>query len=69
MPFIRILSTISILLLAGCSDSKTADSKQSPGKDHIFQGQARALEKAKGVEQTVQDAAEQQRRAMDREDQ
>lgn len=69
MPFFRILSAISFLLLAGCSDSKTADSKEPSGKEHVFQGQARALEKAKGVEQTVQDAAEQQRRAMDRQDQ
>lgn len=69
MPFFRILSAISFLFLAGCSDPKTADTKEQPGKGHIFQGQERALEKAKDVEQTIQDAAEQQRRAMDRQDQ
>lgn len=69
MSFLCGLPVIAFLLLAGCSDSKAPDTAEQTRKGHIFEGQARALEKAKGVEQGMQDAADRQRRAMERQEQ
>jgi hypothetical protein len=69
MPIFRTIAAISVLALAGCSNQKDADSKEQVRKEHIFQEQARALEKAKGVEQVMQDASAQQRRLVDGQEQ
>jgi outer membrane murein-binding lipoprotein Lpp len=69
MSILRIAVVISTLALAGCSNQKDADAEEQIRKGHIFQDQARALEKAKGVEQAMQDASAQQRRQMDNQDQ
>jgi len=69
MSMLSVLAAISILVLSACSDRKEPSVKEQVRKEHIFQGQERALEKAKGVEQTLQDAATQQRGLIDRQDQ
>ena len=69
MSISRILMAASFLTLAACSDRQPAVSEKHSPKDHVFQGQADALGKAKGVEQTLQDAATQQRITIERQEQ
>ena len=62
------ISLIMVLLLLGaCSsadDPPPTPNTESAG-DHVFSGQQRAMEKAKGVEQTLSEAAAQQQREID----
>lgn len=53
---------VLILCLAGCGDSAQPPSPQTG----LFAPQRDALEKAKGVEQTVQDQAERQKEDIER---
>ena len=66
--FLLLSAVISTLAFSACSERIDAAQEQAAG-EHIFQGQARAIKKAKGVEQTIQDAATQQRSLMDRQEQ
>lgn len=68
MSFLHSLIAIPVLTLAACSDQNSAESREQIPKEHFLQDQVRALEKAKGVEQTLQDASVQQRRILDSED-
>lgn len=68
MVFLRVLSAMALAIIAGCSDPKAASNEQPPGKAHLFQAQENALQKAKSVEQTLQDAADQQRGALERQE-
>lgn len=69
MVFLRVLSAMAFAIIAGCSDPKAVSDEQQPGKKHLFQAQENALQKARSVEQTLQDAADQQRRALERQEQ
>ena len=51
------------LLLAGCGDSQQA---AAPPPAKLFEPQREALDKAKGVEQTVGQQAEQQKQEAER---
>ena len=68
-PTLAILATISVIFLSACSDREPPAVKEQVDTDHIFKTQERALEKVRGVEQTLQDAATQQRNLIDRQDQ
>jgi hypothetical protein len=69
MVLLRVLPAISFLVIAGCSDPNAVAVEAAPGKEHVFQAQENALHKARGIEQTLHDAAAQQRREIDRQDQ
>jgi hypothetical protein len=57
-----ILVGSSMLLLGACSSGE-------PPQDGVWKTQTEALEKAREVEQMLQDAAQEKRRAMERETQ
>jgi hypothetical protein len=54
-------------LLAGCSggDEPVPAQKGTVSEDNVFKPQVDALNKAKGVEQLIQDSAEQQRQDVE----
>ena len=59
----HLLTIFLIVLLSACSDnSSTSDNKSNKT---VIDSQIRALEKAKGVEEQVLDAAQQQRAVID----
>jgi hypothetical protein len=68
MSGIRKLYVIAVLVLAGCSDQHDIAIGEQAHKNHLLQDQARALEKAKGVEQGMRDASARQREHIDGED-
>ena len=56
------------LLLQGCSDQSYVEEKTSTEKlsdDNVFKGYESALDKAKDVEQTIMDSAEQRKREIE----
>lgn len=57
------LGAILVVVMGGCSggEEPAAQAPISVPKEHLFQAQADALEKAKGVEQMLQQAAAAQR--------
>lgn len=59
-----MLATLWISM-SGCSGGDEKVAVQQPKEDHLFQVQADALEKAKGVEKMLQDAADAQRRSIE----
>ena len=55
------------LLFQGCGDQSYVEEKPQSGKlseDNIFKDYETALDKAKGVEQTIMDAAAQRQKEM-----
>jgi len=65
-----ILIVMSLTLISSCSNEQavvvhksTQDRKLSD--DNVFKGYETALDKAKGVEQTIQDAADLRRKEME----
>ena len=55
-----------LLALGGCSgDEEPLATSEKPVQDHLFKAQAMAMEKAKGVEQMLQDAADAKRREIE----
>ncbi len=64
--FFQILCCLSLLLLNACSDDKQENSAhEASGDSQILKSQIQALEKAKGVEQVIQDRADQSRQTID----
>jgi hypothetical protein len=55
----------AVLAVCGCSAGDDQASQPPPVDHTVFKDQVRALDKAKGVEQTLQDAAQRQRRQID----
>ena len=47
----------AILLTVGCSNEKEHIQDRELSDDNVFKGYADAMDKAKGVEQTIHDAA------------
>ena len=59
---VSVLITVAALGIAACTDEPPpAESERAT----IFESQTRALERAKGVEQVIQQGAAEQRRAID----
>ena len=65
---LAVLSTVTVLFLSACTDREQPAAKEQVDTDHIFKTQERALEKSRGIEQTLEDAAAQQRILMERQD-
>ncbi len=61
-----ICLAVVMLLLAGCGDNKP---QLAPPPPKLLEPRREALDKAKGVEQTVDQQAEQQREDVDRQTQ
>jgi hypothetical protein len=59
-----IAITLSALLLPGCDDGKP-----QPPPPKLFESQRNAMDKAKGVEDTLQQQADQQLQAIDQQTQ
>ena len=73
-----VLAAMLVALLAGCAKSGSDDLKEQAGAtqdkakvsaDHVWKAQVTALDKAKGVEQTLMNAAQEQRQAIDKQSQ
>jgi hypothetical protein len=64
MPHPALLLLVA-LSLAACARQADEPKTASDPHDHVWSTQTRALEKARGVEQTVQDSAARQREAAD----
>ena len=56
---------ITLFLISGCSSSSDETSTETIQKEHFASDQKRALDKAKGVEQLLQDNADQRQREID----
>jgi hypothetical protein len=62
---INVLLIVLGLFLTACSDNDHSSSESKQPVKTIIDPQLKALEKAKGVEQQLLDAAEQQRKLID----
>ena len=56
-------------MIGGCSSGEDTASPEQSSKEHVFSDQARALEKAKGVEKVIQSGADRQRQAIEEQSQ
>ena len=68
MKFRILILILNALLFIGCSDQSYVEEKPHSSKlsdDNVFKGYESALDKAKGVEQTIMDAAEQRRKELE----
>jgi len=65
----RFILFIPFLLIGGCSGGEDTATPEQSSKEHVFSDQARALEKAKGVEQVIQSGADRQRQAIEEQSQ
>lgn len=61
----QILIFISSLIVIGCSGEDSSTPKGKSGNELIFKQQVQAIGKAKGVEALLQNAADQQRKAIE----
>lgn len=71
LPQVFIILTVTTLLLTACGEKpqqpplpQTAPAPNEPAK--LFQEQRSALDKAKGVEQTIEKSSEESKREMER---
>ncbi len=60
MNAFKVALVLTVFIVSGCSDNvdKVAD-------EHVFKTQTDALDKAKKIEQSIMDAANQQQRKID----
>ena len=68
MKYLALILISLSLLIIGCSDQSYVEEKPQSEKlsdDNVFKGYESALDKAKGVEQTIMDAAEQRQKEME----
>ena len=70
-----VIAALLFAVLGGCAKSSSDDMKEQvgdikdkvkTGADHVWKTQVQALDKAKSVGQTMMDAAEEQRQAMEK---
>jgi hypothetical protein len=66
---VRIMNALIRPLLGGCFLLLVACSAGESPENHVWKAQTDALEEAREVEQMLQDAAEEKRRAMERQSQ
>lgn len=66
MRAVYLLSILAVIL-AGCSEGQDTAAEEHPRDEHVWQDQVQALEKAKSVEKTIQDASSRQFPALDQE--
>lgn len=62
---LKILAFGALALLAGCSGDDNGDAVGSPVKEHVWKEQVQTLDKARNVEQTLRQAAQVQREAVE----
>ena len=62
----KALILVSALGVAACSGGDDDSSAAEPGKDHFLKEKTETIDKAREVEQTMRDAAEKQRKALER---
>ena len=55
----------SSIVLTACSPAEEKTTKENPGTEHFASDQKRALDKAKGVEQMLQDSADKRAQEID----
>ena len=68
MKHLILILILNILLFSGCSDQSYVEEKPHSTKlsdDNVFKGYETALDKAKGVEQTIMDAPEQRKKEIE----
>ena len=68
MKILALIIFLFPLFIFGCGDQSYVEEKPQSGKlsdDNVFKGYESALDKAKGVEQTIMDAAEQRQKEME----
>jgi len=70
-----MIAALLLAVLGGCAKSGSNDLKEQvgdikdkvkTGTDHVWKAQVQALDKAKSVGQTLMDAAEEQREAIEK---
>ncbi len=61
---IIILAT-ALMLVSACSDDEQGSSEDKGSGDHVWKEQTQTIDKAKEVEGLLQNAADQQRKAID----
>ncbi len=61
----RSILFVPFLLLGACSSGDEQTTTEKSSDDHILKNQMRALEKAKGVEQMLQQGADRNRQAIE----
>lgn len=65
-PISKLASLLTLLILCGCTPpSQPEPPKDAPKESNLLQSQTEALEKAKQVEQLLQNAASAQHAAID----
>ena len=69
MKYYLLIIILFTLLVLACSDQSYVAEKEKPNTDslsddNVFKGYESALDKAKGVEQTILDAAEQRKKEI-----
>jgi hypothetical protein len=70
-----VIAALLFAVLGGCAKSGSDEMKEqvgdikdkaTTGADHVWKAQVQALDKAKSVGQTLMDAADEQRRAIEK---
>lgn len=59
-----LILSLLFLLVIGCSSNEDESTRAQSGDGHPWETQMRALDKARAIEQTLQDSAEEQRRRL-----
>ena len=60
----RFILFIAFFLIGGCSNDEEQSIQSQSNQEHVFKEQKRALDKAKGVELMLKNAAEKQRQSI-----
>lgn len=60
-----VLLITSSLVIVACSNEEDQVTSEEPNKEHFASDQKRALDKAKGVEQMLQDGADKRAQQID----
>lgn len=61
----RYLIFLPFVAIGACTDDQNGDRATGEQQEHVWQEQTQAIDKAKEVDQLIQDAAQQQRQAID----
>ena len=60
-----IILVAALISFSACSGDEQGSSENKGGGDHVWKEQTQAIDKAKEVEGLLQDASDQQRKAID----